>query len=481
MSSKFSMYVLTDTHYLSPAMWVEGDSINNREKGDQIAIKCTPQILRTFFRKIVEDKENEYVLITGDLINNGDRQSHIDFQKELKILTDAGKKVLVTCATHDYAGLGDDENIFHAVYYTENGCETAERVYKTELPELYYEYGHKYADSIDPESGSYSVKLPCGFRLIAIYDNGNGRSHCGLFDEGFSWLENEIIKAGESGETVFLAVHHPVIPPWNIYKDIAEFEMFGGYKRLSELMCKYGVKLILTGHTHVHGIKKYTDEDGSFFYDVTTSALPSAKGRMRKLVFDEELKTCDIESIGIDTIDGFDTGGKTAEEYIYALNFVGLAEKWLPKVKTDFDGFIDEVSHVVNLSKLKKHPALAKAVISNLPKLKMSFFGRFGKKAGGLSDSDINYLRNITLLETVFNVAGNVFAGNGCYPPSSPEYKTLVGCLARLEKILSAFKFDINSIMPGDESLLDIATPFMYNNRTGDDDKITIDMEKKND
>ena len=112
MDNKLSLYILTDTHYLSPAVWEEGECINNREKGDQIAIKSTPFILRSFFAKILEDKDTQYVLITGDLINNGDRQSHEDFIKELRVLTDAGKKVFVTCATHDYAGLGDDENIF---------------------------------------------------------------------------------------------------------------------------------------------------------------------------------------------------------------------------------------------------------------------------------------------------------------------------------------------------------------------------------
>lgn len=478
MSDKLTMYVLTDTHYLSPAMWVEGESINNREMGDQIAIKCTPEILRTFFRKIIEDKDSEYVLITGDLINNGDRQSHIDFQKELQVLTDAGKKVLVTCGTHDYAGLGDDENIFHPVYYTENGCEPAERVYKTELTELYYEYGHKYAHSCDSESGSYSVKLSGNVRLIAIYDNGNGRSHCGLFDEGFRWLENEIIQAGEEGETVILAVHHPVIPPWDIYKDIAEFEMFGGYRRLRELMCKHGVKLVLTGHTHVHGIKKYTDDEGRYFYDVTTSALPSAKGRMRKLVFDPATGICEIDSIGIDSIDNFDTKGKSAEEYISSLNFVGLVKKRLPTVSSDWNGFVDDVSHVVNIEKLRAHPFISKLIINKVSGMKMSFFGRFGAKAGGLTKDEIRYLKNILLVDTVFDVAGNVFAGNGPYPPYTPEYKTMEGCLIKLEKLLSFFRVDINSLLPGEDSLLETAKSFMYNTRTGDDDKITIKMEK---
>lgn len=478
MSEKLSLYVLTDTHYLSSKMWEEGESINNREKGDQVAIKCTPQILRSFFNKIIADKDTEYVLITGDLINNGDRQSHMDFQKELKMLTDAGKKVLVTCATHDYAGLGDDENIFHPVFYSKNGCEPAERVYKTELPTLYYDYGHKYADSIHKDSGSYSVLLPCGFRLIAIYDNGNGRSHCGLFEDGFNWLEKEMIKAGENGETVFLAVHHPVIPPWNIYREIVEFEMFGGYKKLSELMCRYGVKIIFTGHTHVHGIKKYTDENGRYFYDITTSALPSAGGKMRKIVFDGNAKTCSIESIGIDVIEDFDTGGKSAKEYIYSLNFTGIIEKSLPLIKSDWDAFVKNVSYIVNADILKKHPFISKTLVKKITGMKMTFFGRFGKKAGGITKEDMKKLKNTQLVDTAFNIVGSVFAGNGPYTPETPEYKAITGFLIRAEKLLKAFRFDINKLIPGKETVLETVRPFLYNTRTGDDDKIIIDLEK---
>ncbi len=478
MSGKLSFYVLTDTHYLSEKMWVEGKSINSREMGDQIAIKCTPQVLRSFFKKIIEDKESEYVLITGDLINSGDLQSHKDFMSELKILTDAGKKVLVTCATHDYAGLGDDENIFHAVRYTENGCEETERVYKTELPALYYEFGHKYADSIDSESGSYSVPLPSGFRLIAIYDNGNGRSHCGLFDEGFLWLENELIKAEKKEETVFLAVHHPVIPPWNIYRAVADFEMFGGYERLKELMCRYGVRLIFTGHTHVHGIKKHTDSEGRFFYDVTTSALPSAKGRMRKAVFDSDNKTCTIESMGIDTIDGFDTGGKSAEEYIYSLNFAGLLEKSLPMVKTDWNGFLENVSHVFSVDKLKKHPHISKMLVNKISGMKMSFVGRFGRKAGGLTKEDIKYLKSIPLTDVVFNIMKNVFGGNGPYPPETSEYKAIEGSVLRIEKLMAMLRIDLSKLLPGNETLLETAKPFLYNTRTGNDNEIIIELEK---
>lgn len=474
MDNKFSMYVLTDTHFLSPAMWEEGEAINNREMGDQIAIKDTPAILRSFFEKIIADEEAKYVLITGDLINNGDRQSHIDFIEHLKELEKAGKTVFVTCATHDYAGLGDDENIFHAVYYKKDGCVPAERVYKTELPELYYDYGHKYADSIHKESGSYAVLLPGKIRMIAIYDNGNGRSHCGLFDDGFLWLENEIKSAHKRGETVFLAVHHPVIPPWPIYKAVAEFEMFGGYEKLRKIMCENGVRMVLTGHTHVHGIKKYTDDEGRYFYDITTNALPSAEGKMRKLVFDTENKTCSVSSIGIEKIEGIEG---SARDHIYSLNFVGLIEKSFPLMKTDWNKFVSNVSHVANADILKKYPRISKAIINKFLNMKMTLPAKLGKKYGGITKEEMQKLKNISLSETAFNVVAKVFSGNAPYSPETPEYKAITGTVIKAGRVLRRFGVNIDKFVPGEESVLETVKHFLYNTRTGDDNSIIINLE----
>ncbi len=478
MSDKLVLYVLTDTHYLSEKMWEEGKSINDREMGDQIAIKSTPYILRSFFKKIIEDKESSWVLITGDLINNGDIQSHTDFMNELKMLTDAGKKVLVTCATHDYAGLGDDENIFHPVRYTKDGCEKAERVYKTELAGLYYDFGHKYADSIDSESGSYSVALTDGLRLIAIYDNGNGRSHCGLFEEGFSWLEKEIKTAHSKGEKVILAVHHPVIPPWPVYKEVAEFELFGGYERMSRLICENDVRVIFTGHTHVHGIKKYEDESGRSFYDITTSALPSAKGRMRRVEFDKEKNTLEVSSMGIDKIEGYDTNGLSSEDYIYSLNFAGLVEKSLPLAKKDWETFIDNMSHVINVEKIKKHPFAVRTAISVFSKISMAIPARIVGKKSGLTREEIGNVKNKSVKETAFTVLRHVFSGNAPFMPDTAEYKVITGCVKKGTVILKRFGIDIDGMIPGDETALETVCHFLYNTRTGDDNSIKIDLER---
>ena len=177
MPNKHSFYILTDTHYVSKRNFTpESKSFEGRERGDQIALRASAEILRSFFAEITADTETDAVLITGDLVNNGDRNSHEDFIAELKALTDAGKRVFVTTATHDYCGMGDDENFFRSCRYTDTGTEPIDCVRKHELAGLYYEFGPAQSDSVDAESGSYSLKLFDGVRLIALNDNGNGRS-----------------------------------------------------------------------------------------------------------------------------------------------------------------------------------------------------------------------------------------------------------------------------------------------------------------
>ena len=478
MENKHSFYILTDTHYVSKRAFAPGSrSFRRREAGDQIALVSSVEILRSFFDKIMKDPDADAVLITGDLVNSGDKLSHEDFIEELRVLTAAGKRVFVTTATHDYCGMGDDENFFTACRYTEDGTEPAEPVRKAELAGLYADFGPNQSDSVDAESGSYSLRLFDGVRLIALNDNGNGRSHCGLFDESFQWLENEIDAANAAGETVLLAVHHPVLPPWDVYAQAVDFEMFGGYKRLRALMCEKGVRVIFTGHTHVQSIRKYEDAQGGYFYDVATTAAVSAAGNMRKVTVDTAAKTCAVDTVRIDTINNYDTEGKGFREYVYGLNFVGLLEKAMPLAKTDWPRFLEEVSPVLPVDKLKSHERLARAGIKKLEKLKMRTLAKFGKGLGGITKEEIAALGEERALPVLFTIGNHVQSGNAPYGPETPEYKVLKGAVLQGEKLVNVFKKGaLDSLIPPGQNLWDVAEPFVCNNRTGDDDRIVIDL-----
>ena len=474
----YTFYLLTDPHFLSHDSWVEGAPVNGRERGDQIALKATPEIFDAFCEKFLEDPDADTLLITGDLVNAGAVTDHEDFRRRLQKLADAGKKVFVTTATHDYSSRGRDENIFSAVKYKEDGTEEVPALYKTDLLDFYRDFGPKQADSVHEESGSYALDLTDGLRLVMINDNGNGRSHCGLFEDGVKWLTDELDKANAAGKKTILAVHHPVIPPWDVYAHLVEFEMYGGYRELSQLMCEKGARVILTGHTHVQNIRKYEDEQGRYFYDVSTTAMGTPEGKMRKLVFDEEKKTLAITSLAIDAIPGVTKKGQSARDYIYGLNFIGLLDKSLPYLnKKDWPKFVDGTRGLLPTDKLEAHPFLWRKGLEKLNNLTLRFPAKLGKKYNGLRKEERKALKDRPLLPEVIRVVRSVFAGNGPFGPDTVEYKVFTGVTKRVDRLQEKLRIKkLADLLPPGQTLTDLLEPMLYNNRTGDDDNIVIEL-----
>ena len=473
-----SFYLLTDSHYVSKKNWVEGKPITFRERSDQIALKATHEILDTFIDKIIADSETDTVLFTGDNVNNCDMNSHYEFRERLERLVNAGKKVYVIYATHDYSGSGEDNNWFSGCRYTETGTEPVESMKKGGLYEFYCDYGPKQALSVHRESGSYSVKLGDRVRLIAIVDNGDGGGYCGLFEGGVEWLKNEIKAAENDGDYVLLATHHPVLPPWEIYRHAADHEMYGGYRELWKIMCENGVRVIFTGHTHIQNIRKYTDDNGNWFVDVSTVALANSAGKMRKVTVDAESGECNVTSIGIDKLNGLDTGGLSAYEYLYPLNFPGIWEKLIPLAASDYDEFLNLAEGYLPDDKLRKYKALVKLASKKAIKMKMSTVAKLGKSWRAMSPTQKQQLKSIKLTDTVFEILRHIFTGNAPFTPDTVEYKALDGLIARADRLVERFNIkQVKKIIPEGSSLREIAQDFLYNCRTGNDDEIQISLK----
>ena len=468
-----SLYLLTDSHYVSKKNWVEGKPFTFRERSDQIALKATPEILDTFLDKVIADTETDTVLFTGDNVNNCDMNSHYEFRERLERLTAAGKKVYVIYATHDYSGGGEDNNWFKSCRYTESGTEPIPAMNKGGLFDFYYEYGPKQALSVHRESGSYTVQLCEGVRLIAIIDNGDGGGYCGLFEDGVQWLTEELRAAAQSGDYVLLATHHPVLPPWEVYRHVADHEMYGGYRALWKLMCENNVRVIFTGHTHIQNIRRYTDEQGRWFLDVSTIALANAAGKMRKISVSAESGECDVVSIGIDRLNGVDTGGLTAYEYLYPLNFPGIWEKLIPLAASNFGAFVALAEGYLPTDKLKKAQGLVKLAGKGVQKIRLSSAAKLGKAWKSMSPAMRQEAKEKKLIDAVYVILKHIFTGNAPFTPDTAEYKAINGLAARADKIVRLLHIDaVKKIIPDGSSLQEMAQDFLYNCRTGDDDEI---------
>ena len=475
---KASFYLLTDTHYVSKKNWVEGNPFTFRERSDQIALKATPEILDTFLEKVIADRETDTVLFTGDNVNNCDMNSHYEFRERLERLVEAGKKVYVICATHDYSGGGEDNNWFESCRYTETGTEPIESMRKGGLFDFYYDYGPKQALSVHRESGSYTVKLCDGARLIAIVDNGDGGGYCGLFEDGVEWLKNEIKEAKDNGDFVLLATHHPVLPPWEVYRHVADYEMYGGYRELWKIMCENGVRVIFTGHTHIQNIRKYTDNNGKWFIDISTIALSNAAGKMRKVDVDADNGECEVTSIGIEKLSGIDTGGLSAYEYLYHLNFPGIWEKLIPLSASDFNAFLELADGYLSTEKLKKFKTLIQLAGKGVQKIRISSVAKLSGAWKSMPQQLRIESKDKKLIDAVYVILKHIFTGNAPFTPDTAEYKAFDSLVARADKIVNLFNIKkVKAIIPPSSSLREIAQDFLYNCRTGNDDEIKFSLK----
>ena len=473
MKRQTAFYLITDSHLVSPDIWVEGKPITNRERGDQIALKATPQILDAYIEKILADAETDTVVFTGDNVNNGDRASHLDFRARLERLTAAGKRVYVISATHDYCGAGEDENGFSACRYTETGTEPIDFLRKSDLFDFYYDYGPRQAIDVHRDSRSYVVQLCAGVRLVMIDDNGNGRSHCGLFEDGMRWLENALRDAQNAGDYVLLATHHPVLPPWEVFRHMAEHELYGGYRELIALMLAYNVRVVFTGHTHVQSIRRYADDAGRWMLDVSTIALANAAGKMRRVTLDAESGICDIQSVGIDAL----SDGRPVYKTLHPLNFPGIIEDLLPLGASDFDAFLKLGDGLLPTDKLRAHPHLIGFACRKAQKLRLSTAAKLGHVWRGMEPAQRRYARETALTDVVFGILRHIYPGNAPYTPQTVEYIALTGAAARLDRIVRRLHIKkAQDMIPPGSSLVEMLQDFLYNNRTGDDDAIRFSL-----
>ncbi|MBP3442473.1 MAG: metallophosphoesterase [Clostridia bacterium] len=464
---KLNFYVMADNHYFSKKLWVEGNAIECRSHTDQVILKEAPEINEAFFKVIENDSDADTVVLIGDLINVGEKICHDEFTERLRKLQKNGKRVFVLTATHDYNGCGEDENTFVAVGYAEDSTYKVPCTRRAELDEIYRPFGRDKADS--EYNMSYSVNVN-GYRFILLNDDGNGHTDCGLDDEGNKWLENELIKAKKNNEPVLLFAHHPVITPYPLYEAAAPTEMYGRHHILKEMLLKYGVRVVFTGHVHTHAIRKISDEKNDL-YDIGTSSVVSPMGKIRRITLENgfaDIKTVDLP----EKIDGIPGGSKQVAESCFG----GYYRRLIDTAVRDYDEFVKLGCGLIPADKAKKYRFIIKPAIKALSSINMSFAGRLGKKYSGLKSSECKLHKEEKLIDVLFVILDHFFPGDAPYTPDTYEYKVIRGALLRGDRIMKLFRIRLSKYFNGIDSLWTLAEPLVHNTRTGCDREIKIKL-----
>ncbi|MEH2066539.1 MAG: metallophosphoesterase [Nostoc sp.] len=214
------------------------------------------------FKSVLEhltQLELDFLLLPGDLTQHGEPENHAWLQQCLAQLP---FPVYVVPGNHDVPVLlADQQSIAFA-----------------DFPYYYTNFGYD-----DPQQIYYIRQLLPGVKLIGLNSNSfnDKGEQVGCLDaKQLRWLEEVLAASGD--ELVLVMVHHNVVEhlPNQSNHPLANRYMLSNSAELLQLLRRYGVKLVFTGHLHVQDVA-YSDG----VYDITTGSLVSYPHPYRVLEF----------------------------------------------------------------------------------------------------------------------------------------------------------------------------------------------------
>ncbi len=424
MSEELKFYLVTDTHHYAYK------SLGYSDHEDQKCLNESGAIIDAAFEKFIAQDEINIILIAGDLTNNGERASHSEFIEKLGKLKAAEKNVYLITATHDYGLLElKAKNNDHAVGLAE---EDESKACRSELREMYYEFGFKEALSEYTDPLSYVAQLAPGFRLLCLNDDGNGRSYCGYDESHLAWILEQIKTAQNAGEFIFAMSHHPVLPPSPIYPIMSKRDMLGDYELMSTIFADAGLQFIFTGHSHMQNIGYKTTEKGNTLWDINTGSLCGFPTPMRRVVLDNEKMTITTESLK--TFD-WDFKGKDPQQYLRD-HFDLLLNDIFDSMAKNLERFADLAGGFSmerkTVYKLKRPIKIAGKVMQ---KLTVGKSGRILCVSRKVDKS----VKDILVKDLLVEIVRNIFSGNEHYSPDTPMYKAIMAVIGRIASIVKHF------------------------------------------
>lgn len=191
----------------------------------------------------------DFLLIPGDLTQDGEFQNHQWLQQRLSSLP---FPVYVIPGNHDVPSLtATDKSIAFndfPLYYQNLGYSNSQEMY-------------------------YTCEIYPNIQLIALNSNQfdpQGKQLGCLDEKQLIWLENTLSQV--KNKLVLIMIHHNIIDhlPGQSTHCLGRRYMLDNAPILLNILDKFGVKLIFTGHLHIQDISQYQG-----IYEITTGSLVS--------------------------------------------------------------------------------------------------------------------------------------------------------------------------------------------------------------
>ncbi len=278
--------IIADPHYYSETLGNSGKAYERRAGSDQKMLALSRGTVLAALEHI-KSSDAKFLLIAGDLSNDGERVSH----EEMREILYEFKKIMpvyVITATHDWCCDGNPRR-----YEGDNVYHDVETVGVNELHDFYKDFGpdeavaefHTHQDKV-----SYVVR-PCeGVSVFCLDDDQDGNGSSGYSDEHFNWIKEQVEEAKKRGDVVFGMQHHHLF--------LTEFDRVingkGSVEHRIRQVTKFadiGFPVMFTGHSHMHHIRKLETEKNNHFYEINVGSISG---------YPAPICYCDVYENGID-------------------------------------------------------------------------------------------------------------------------------------------------------------------------------------
>lgn len=287
--------VASDLHYNVPREELEGNPSQPIEIDHPIYWYANRRaamedesgfIIDEFLRQCAEDDSIEYVLIPGDLADNGKIiiEEHYAVAEKLRAFEEAtGKDVFVINGNHD-ASLNDCDTKFE------------------EFMEIYADFGwDKAIDTLDGTC-SYTADLGDKYRLIALDScHASYSTEDGMTTAKVNWVCNMAKKAVNEGRHPILMMHHNLLDHLPMQRIISRNFIIRNHTITADRFANAGIKVVFSGHEHCSDGAVYISSQGNKIYDFATTSLTMYPLQYRVFTFNDD--RIDYEARTVDSID----------------------------------------------------------------------------------------------------------------------------------------------------------------------------------
>ena len=280
--------VASDLHYNQPRAQLEGviDDPIYWYANRRAAMEDESGFILDAFLDECAEKDYDYVLIAGDLADNGRRlpQEHRDVAAKLAAFEKkTGKQVFVIDGNHDIAKAPDTDMAF--------------------FKETYANFGYDRALTVSADDCSYTADLGEKYRLIALDScNYNKSTEDGMTAKKLRFVKTEAAKAKADGRYPIVMMHHNLLDHMPMQRIVSRNFIVRFHRTTAELFADWGVRVVLSGHEHCSDAAVFTSAAGNKIYDFANTSLSMYPLAYREMTFtDDVIRYADVRLSEIDT------------------------------------------------------------------------------------------------------------------------------------------------------------------------------------